>query len=283
MMQCEHEVFVSFSSTDRDVSLRLCRGLEERGLRCWISARDIAPGEDFQDAIVEALESAAVMVLVFSANANNSQEIKKELALASERRLPVVPVRIEDVEPTSGFKYQLVTRQWIDLIGNWDCNIEQVAVSVRRHTLTSTIAQEPLSSPSLPPPSKAVHRLGASIASTAAFLFPAIFEATILSFVASYDIVPFLTNAFYADPIHNIVFFQLDAAFALPLVRYAVVAAWLAFGLSAWRRIGWRWPALASSNWLSVNDVLAMNLIGLPAMAVFIAALRLLDYVTILW
>ena len=57
---------------------------------------------------------ARAMVLVFSEAANNSDEIKKELSLASRYHVPVLALRIEDVEPSDAFAYELSTRQWID-------------------------------------------------------------------------------------------------------------------------------------------------------------------------
>jgi hypothetical protein len=51
------------------------------------------------------------MVLVFSANSNNSEEIKKELVLAGQSQLIVIPVRVEDVTPDEAFAYELATRQ----------------------------------------------------------------------------------------------------------------------------------------------------------------------------
>ena len=40
--------------------------------------------------------------------------MKKELSLASRYRIPVIALRIEDVEPSDAFAYELSTRQWID-------------------------------------------------------------------------------------------------------------------------------------------------------------------------
>jgi len=48
--------------------------------------------------------AAAAMVLVVSRAANKSQEIRKELALASTQRLFVLPARIENFKPTKGFE-----------------------------------------------------------------------------------------------------------------------------------------------------------------------------------
>jgi formylglycine-generating enzyme required for sulfatase activity len=113
-------VFISHSSRDVKIARGICEAIESRGVACWISGRDVGPGENYGDAIVDAIERAQAMVLVFSSNANNSQEIKKELALASQHRVAVIPVRVEDITPSQAFRYELATRQWIDMFVDWD-------------------------------------------------------------------------------------------------------------------------------------------------------------------
>jgi len=114
------KVFISCSSKDHKTASAICAALETRGQPCWMSARDVKPGENFQGAIVRAIRDAGVMVMIFSSNANNSDEIKKEMALASQCKLMVIPVRSEDVLPSEDFTYELATRQWIDLFGDWE-------------------------------------------------------------------------------------------------------------------------------------------------------------------
>ena len=109
-----------------------CEALEQRGLHCWLASRDISPGENFQEAIVRAIGSARAMVLVFSGSANNSDEIKKEIALASHYHLAVIPVRVEDVLPTDAFLYELSTRQWIDAFDDWDRAMCRLADQIGR-------------------------------------------------------------------------------------------------------------------------------------------------------
>ena len=123
-------IFISYSSKDQDMAETICRALEARGHQCWISCRDVSPGQNFQEAIVQALRSAQVMLLVFTANANNSDEIKKELVLAGRHRVTVVPIRVEDVAPNDAFAYELATRQWIDLFSDWEQEIERLAVRI---------------------------------------------------------------------------------------------------------------------------------------------------------
>ena len=113
-------IFISYASRDRKVADSVCNALENRGLKCWISSRDIHGGENFQEAIVRAIRGAKVMLLIFSANANNSDELKKELVVAGQSKLIVVPLRVEEVTPNDAFSYELATRQWIDMFDNWE-------------------------------------------------------------------------------------------------------------------------------------------------------------------
>lgn len=120
-------VFISYASANRTRAGELCAALEKRGVSCWIASRDVAPGENYQEAIVRALRKAPALVLVFSAAANDSDEIKKELSLASRFKIPVIAVRIEDVEPSDAFAYELSTRQWINAYSGWSRAVETLA------------------------------------------------------------------------------------------------------------------------------------------------------------
>jgi formylglycine-generating enzyme required for sulfatase activity len=124
-------VFISHSSKDRARVITLVDALEARGIACWVSNRDIPGGDNYGDVIVDAIEQAAGMVLVFSAHADGSAEIKKEIALASQRNIPVIPVRIEAVEPSKAFRYELATRQWIDVFDGWNAGVDRLADRLR--------------------------------------------------------------------------------------------------------------------------------------------------------
>jgi TIR domain-containing protein len=119
-------IFITYSSKDQKVARTICTALESRGLACWISSRNVKPGQNYQEQIVRAIRGARVMALVFTANANNSNEIKKELALASQNNLVVIPVRIEDVAPNEAFAYEFATRQWIDLFEDWEKSMAEL-------------------------------------------------------------------------------------------------------------------------------------------------------------
>jgi hypothetical protein len=140
-------IFISFASKDHGLAETICSALENRGFACWISSRDIDPGDNFQIAIVHAIRSAKVMVLVFSSNSNNSDEIKKELVLAGQSRLIVIPVRVEDVTPDDAFAYEFATRQWIDAFDDWEQSIGRLVGQLRR---VGGIEPDPAAAPVIP-------------------------------------------------------------------------------------------------------------------------------------
>jgi hypothetical protein len=123
-------IFLSYASKDQKTAETLCQALEGRGLDCWMACRNVHPGENFQEAIVRAIRSAKVMLFVFSANSNNSDEVKKEIVLAGQHKLFVIPVRVEDVIPNEALAYEFATRQWIDLFRDWDFAVEQLATQI---------------------------------------------------------------------------------------------------------------------------------------------------------
>ncbi len=134
--------FISYATADRKQALAICKAVEARGVGCWISTRDVAPGENYQEAIVEAIRKARAVILVFSKAANRSDEIKKELSLASRYRVPIIALRLEDVEPSDAFAYELSTRQWIDVFSGWDKSIEALVRRIGQLSGSSTIAPD---------------------------------------------------------------------------------------------------------------------------------------------
>jgi hypothetical protein len=144
------KIFITYSSKDQKVARTICTALENRGLACWISSRNVRPGQNFQEQIVKAIRGARIMVLVFTTNANNSNEIKKELALASQNNLVVIPVRIEDVAPNEAFAYEFATRQWIDLFEDWEKSMAELVELIAAILNDPPPADRPKASPGLP-------------------------------------------------------------------------------------------------------------------------------------
>lgn len=109
-----HDVFVSHSAKDKTVSDALVAKLEEQGIRCWVAPRDVVPGADWGESIIDAIESSRIMVLIFSASANGSPQIKREIERAVDKGVYTIPFRIEDVQPTKALEYFISSAHWLD-------------------------------------------------------------------------------------------------------------------------------------------------------------------------
>ena len=107
-------VFVSYSQPDRQAALGIVAHLEAQGISCWVAPRDVTPAADWAAQIVEAIAAARVMVLVFSASANASPQVRREVERAVHRRVAVLPFRVEEVLPSSSLEYFLSSQHWLD-------------------------------------------------------------------------------------------------------------------------------------------------------------------------
>jgi hypothetical protein len=149
-----HDIFICYSSRDKPVADAVCAVLEAEGVRCWIAPRDIVPGADWGESIIDSINDARAMVLIFSSNANAAQsQIKREVERAVNKGIPVIPFRIENVMPTKSLEYFLSTPHWLDAFTPpLDEHVRQLSVSIQR--LLGKVMPKPLlfvQPPTMPP------------------------------------------------------------------------------------------------------------------------------------
>ena len=108
------EVFISYSQQDKNVAAAACAVLEQEGIACWIAPRDIAAGEEWGDAIIRGIDSCLFVVFIFSRSSNESPWVKRELERAVSRGMPIVPFRIENVQPVGGMELFASASHWLD-------------------------------------------------------------------------------------------------------------------------------------------------------------------------
>jgi hypothetical protein len=109
-----HDAFISYSAHDKTVADAACAVLEARGIRCWVAPRDLTPGMDWGEGIIDAINGSRLMVLVYSASANESPQIKREVERAVHRGIPIIPFRIEDVPMSKALEYFISSPHWLD-------------------------------------------------------------------------------------------------------------------------------------------------------------------------
>jgi hypothetical protein len=132
-----NHIFVSHSHEDSAAADLIVKGLEERGVTCWLAPRDVPPGGSYVEALLNAIESASCFVLIYSQHSNASSHVLREVERALKFGLNIVPVRFDDSTPSKSLDYLLATVHWLSVVsGSGDRSIgkaaEQIAACVTK-------------------------------------------------------------------------------------------------------------------------------------------------------
>ncbi len=142
-------VFVSYASADRERVLPVIERLESAGVTVWIDREGIHGGANYALEIAEAIEGAAVLLLMCSEASLASRNVKQELALAWRFEKPYLPLRLEPVEIPKDVAYWLEGSQWIEVLDRLDVDwLRDVAQALARHGITPHLSD---ASPAAPP------------------------------------------------------------------------------------------------------------------------------------
>jgi hypothetical protein len=138
-----HKVFICHSSKDKQVADAACAALEAHRIPCWIAPRDILAGEEYGKAIIEALSNCQIVLLIFSADANNSTQVRKEVERAVNKEKIVVPFRIENVMPSDAMEFAIGNTHWLDaLTPPMERRLAEMCDTISRLIRKKTIAGE---------------------------------------------------------------------------------------------------------------------------------------------
>ncbi len=131
MATTSHKVFICYSHHDVGYAQSTCRALEGADIRCWMAPRDISPSKDWAEEIIDAISSAAIMVLVLSSSSNDSPQVRREVERAISKNVPVLPLRVEDVLLSKSLEYFISTQQWLDAFtAPFEAHLENLRICV---------------------------------------------------------------------------------------------------------------------------------------------------------
>jgi TIR domain/PAN domain len=129
-----HDAFISYSHVDKIIADAVCHRMEAAGIRCWIAPRDIAHGKTWDNAVVDAITTAKLLIVIFSSAANASRTVLDEVAAALDAGSTVIPFRIEDIRPTGSLRLHLGRVHWLDALTlPLDAHIDQLIESAKRN------------------------------------------------------------------------------------------------------------------------------------------------------
>ena len=109
-------LFISYASVDHARVLPLTRTLEAAGVRVWRDQEAIPGGSIYGPEIVAGIEGCAALVVMCSAAALSSPNVRQEIALAWKYRRPYLPLLLEQVSIPRDVEYWLEGAQWIEVL-----------------------------------------------------------------------------------------------------------------------------------------------------------------------
>lgn len=89
------KLFISFSTADKWQVKQLAELFQTAGHQPWYSAAALLPGQDWQQAILQALQNADAFVYAMSPEAIQSEWCQWELRTAVQLTKPIIPVLLQ--------------------------------------------------------------------------------------------------------------------------------------------------------------------------------------------
>ncbi|MEK6626327.1 MAG: TIR domain-containing protein [Bdellovibrionota bacterium] len=139
-----HQIFISYSSKDLKETEYLRQELESQNLMCWMAPRDIRPGDIYASSIIDAIESAKILLLVLTEHSNMSPQVQKEVDRAVNAKLKIMALILRKVELSKALNYYLCDSHWIDGQQGRDAAIATTVKACHAHLQTASDLPPPL-------------------------------------------------------------------------------------------------------------------------------------------
>jgi TolB-like protein len=101
------DIFISYSSKDREKAEQLTELLASAGLSVWIDQSALEVSTSWSAEIVDAISSCTAFIVLLSPNSIESHNVIKEVSLASEKRKKILPLDLEPITLPRELEYQL--------------------------------------------------------------------------------------------------------------------------------------------------------------------------------
>jgi len=107
------DVFISYSSKDRQLVKEICTFLKRNGISYWVDFENQCYGDDFASEIVNQLGKARQVLLLVTENSNHSRHVRREITCADRFEKPIIPVLVGEVKLSEVFEYYLRSTQFL--------------------------------------------------------------------------------------------------------------------------------------------------------------------------
>lgn len=126
-------LFISYSRTDVAFVRRLTDSLQQAGTDIWIDVEGIRSGEDWSDAIQQALDTCGVMILVITPESMDSVNVASEWKYYLDEGKTVIPVMLREAR----INFRLKPLNYIDFSkSDYDAAFTRLKAELEQKGLT---------------------------------------------------------------------------------------------------------------------------------------------------
>jgi adenylate cyclase len=101
------DIFISYSSKDRQKAEQLTELLSSAGLSVWIDRQGIDVATSWTGEIVDAIDACKALIVLLSPSSVESKNVTREVTLAFERNKKILPLDLEPVTLSRELAYHL--------------------------------------------------------------------------------------------------------------------------------------------------------------------------------
>jgi adenylate cyclase len=105
------DIFISYSSKDREKADQLTELLSSAGLSVWIDKQGIGAATSWSGEITRAISNCKALVVMLSPSSVESKNVVREVSLAFEKNKKILPLDLEPVTLTDDLAYHLAGLQ----------------------------------------------------------------------------------------------------------------------------------------------------------------------------
>lgn len=105
------DIFISYSSKDREQAEQLTELLSSAGLSVWIDQQGIGAATSWSGEITRAISDCKALVVMLSPSSVESKNVIREVSLAFEKNKKILPLDLEPVALTDDLAYHLAGLQ----------------------------------------------------------------------------------------------------------------------------------------------------------------------------
>jgi len=115
-----HNVFISYSSKDKQIADAICHTIEQYRIACWIAPRDVIPGAPYAKEIINGIKNCRIMVLIYSEYANASEHVCNEIDWAFHEGKIIIPFLVDNTPMNEEINYYLRRKHWLIAYPNYE-------------------------------------------------------------------------------------------------------------------------------------------------------------------